>query len=87
MTAPDVRTPAAGPADAGDEEPSADIIAASGVERKREATVTALLAIHRGHIVHRLACGEYLVEWRGCTKHCRDLDELEAHARLVGSMR
>ena len=55
--------------------------------RKREATAIALLAIHRGHVVHRLRGGEYLVTWRGVSKHCRDLADLEAHARQVGAMR
>ena len=64
--------------------PSEHAVAAA---RKREATITALLAIHRGHVVHRLRGGEYIVSWRGVSKHCRDLADLEAHARQVGAMR
>lgn len=54
---------------------------------KRAATTIALLAIHGGHVVHRLAGGEFLVTWRGHSRHCRDLADLEAHARRVGAMR
>ena len=54
---------------------------------KHEATVIARLAIHAGQTVHRLIGGEYLVTWRNCTKHCRDLADLEAHAQRVRAMR
>ena len=69
-------------------EPPANEVAVppeADANRKREATAIARLAIHRGHVVHQLRGGEYLVEWRGCTRHCRDLAELEQHARRVGA--
>lgn len=55
----------------------------SAAERKRLATARAALAIG-GHQVHELAGGGFLVLWRGWSRHCRDLPELEAHARRVG---
>lgn len=55
--------------------------------RKREATAVAALALHGGHVVHKLEGGRYLVVWRGLTRECADLDELEAHARRVGVLR
>ncbi len=64
----------------------AEHMAAADAERKRRANCIARLAL-RGHVVHELTCGEFLVEWRGCMRHCRDLGELEQHARRVGVVR
>ena len=90
MRPPQVEAPrAGGHGDEAQREAQTDrgILRASEAERKCEATVTALLAIHGGHVVHPLRGGEFLVVWRGCMRHCRDLTELEAHARRVGAMR
>jgi len=58
---------------------------AAALPRKHEATLTAQLAL-RGHAVHKLASGGYLVCWRGCTRHCGDLQSLEQFARQVGAI-
>lgn len=60
--------------------------AAAADDRKRLATLRAVLALHGGHVVHKLADGSYLVTWRAFSRECRDLAELEAHARRVGAM-
>lgn len=54
--------------------------------RKHLATLRAVLALHGGHVVHDLADGSYRVTWRAFSRECRDLAELEAHARRVGAM-
>ena len=55
--------------------------------RKRLATLRAVLALHGGHVVHELADGAFLVTWRAFSRQCRDLADLEAHARRTGAMR
>ena len=55
------------------------------VTRKRFEHARAVLALHGGHVVHALAGGSYLVCWRHLSRECRDLAELEAHARRVGA--
>ena len=52
---------------------------------KALATLTALLAM-RGHATHRMPNDQFLVTWRGCARHCRDVAELQAHAHLVGAI-
>ena len=51
---------------------------------KRFATQQAQLAL-RGHTVHHLASGGFLVVLVGYTRHFVDLDGLEAFARQVGA--
>lgn len=53
---------------------------------KVEATLTAALAL-RGHAVHKLATGGFLVCWLGHSRHCGDLESLAAFARQVGAVR
>jgi hypothetical protein len=53
---------------------------------KRLATLRAALAI-KGHQVHELASGTYLVTWMNCARHCGDLDALADFARQVGAVR
>lgn len=55
-------------------------------ERKHEATLMAKLAL-RGHAVHRIATGGYLVCRHGYVKHCADLEALQAFAWQVGAVR
>ncbi len=54
--------------------------------QKQEATLTAALAL-RGHAVHKLARGGYLVCWQGCSRHCGNLESLHAFARQVGAVK
>lgn len=54
-------------------------------QTKPLATLRALLAI-RGHQVHVLASGSFLVCWMGHSRHCGDLVSLEAFARQVGAI-
>lgn len=61
--------------------------AAQAEGRKRLATLRAVLALHGGHVVHELADGAFLVTWRAFSRECRDLADLEAHARRVGALR
>lgn len=61
--------------------------AASSADRKWLATLRAVLALHGGHVVHELDDGAFLVTWRAFSRECRDLDDLEAHARRVGALR
>lgn len=53
---------------------------------KHESTLVAKLAL-RGHATHKLASGGYLVVWQGCSRHCGDLESLEAFARQVGAFK
>ncbi|MBA4263786.1 MAG: hypothetical protein C0453_01780 [Comamonadaceae bacterium] len=50
---------------------------------KREATLLAQFAL-RGHAVHRLADGGFLVCRHGYAKHCPDLAALAGFARQTG---
>lgn len=86
MSAPQKRTPRGGRGASAEGTGDATIPPASDAERKRRATCIALLALH-AHIVQELSGGAFLVSWRGCLAHCRDLAELEALARGVGAMR
>lgn len=61
--------------------------AALAAERKRLATLRAMLALHGGHVVHELPGGAFLVTWHAFSRECRDLAELEAHAHRVGALR
>lgn len=54
--------------------------------RKRFEHLRALLAFRR-QTVHQLADGGYLVASQSWSRECRDLAELEAHARRVGALR
>lgn len=69
--------------------PTADAgqVATADAERKRFEHLRALLALHSGHAVYQLADGGFLVAWKALSRECRDLAELEAHARRVGAMR
>lgn len=51
---------------------------------KLESTLIAQFAL-RGHTVFRLEAGGYLVCWQGCSRHCGDLESLEAFARQLGA--
>ncbi|MDZ4290734.1 MAG: hypothetical protein U1C47_02290 [Hydrogenophaga sp.] len=62
------------------------IVSAREQERKHEATLMAKLAI-RGHAVHRIATGGYLVCRHGYVKHCADLEALQAFAWQVGAVK
>lgn len=53
---------------------------------KRLSTLRAALAI-KGHAVHELRSGAFLVTWMNCTRHCGDIEALEAFARQVGAIR
>jgi len=48
-------------------------------------TLRAVLAL-RGHQVHGLASGGFLVCWLGHSRHCGDMVSLEAFARQVGAV-
>lgn len=61
------------------------IVAQPLEERKHEATLMAKLAL-RGHAVHRMVEGGYLVVFHGYVKRCADLDALEGFARIVGAV-
>jgi len=61
-------------------------VAADVLPEKHEATLTAALAL-RGHAVHKLASGGFLVCWQGHSRHCGDLESLQAFARQVGAVR
>lgn len=62
-----------------------DCAAVDDAARKRFEHLRALLALHRGHVVHQLAAGGFLVTWKGLSRECADLAELDAHARRVGA--
>lgn len=83
MAPPKQQTPLAGGVAEENTLTDALIVAERAAFDKRIATVRAQLAL-RGHAVHLLAEGGYLVVWRGLSRECRDLGELEAHARRVG---
>lgn len=53
---------------------------------KAEATLMAQLAL-RGHATHKLASRGFLVVWQGYSRHCSDIEALEAFARQVGAVR
>ena len=53
---------------------------------KLVSTLEAALAL-KGHQCHKLATGGFLVVWKGCSRHCSDIDTLEAFARQVGAIR
>lgn len=64
----------------------AAVAPAQATTSKREATIIAALAL-KGHAVHRLATGGFLVSrWTG-TRHCQDVESLDAFARQVGALR
>lgn len=50
---------------------------------KRLATLIAAFAL-KGHTVHSLLTGGYLVAWHGYTRHCSDIAALESFAAQVG---
>jgi hypothetical protein len=60
-----------------------DDLAEQDAQIKRLATLCARLVL-RGHVVHALSTGGFLVCWRGHSRHCSDLVSLEAFARQVG---
>lgn len=53
-------------------------------ESKLLATIIAGCAL-RGHAVHELAGGEFLISRWGMTRHCPGIAELEAFARQIGA--
>ena len=53
---------------------------------KARATLFAALAI-AGHAVHKTTAGGFLVTRWNMTRHCADLQELEAFARQIGAIR
>lgn len=55
-------------------------------QSKRTATLKAQFAL-KGHAVHRLEGGAFLVTRWGLVRACRDLDELETFARQIGVAR
>lgn len=61
-----------------------DDLAEQDAQIKRLATLCARLVL-RGHVVHALSTGGFLVCWRGHSRHCSDLVSLEAFARQVGA--
>jgi len=61
-------------------------VAADVLPEKHEALLTAALAL-RGHAVHKLASGGFLVCWQGHSRKCGDLESLQAFARQVGAVR
>lgn len=75
------------PAGAGVGTPAPEADTAAALEAKTESTTIALLAIHGGHVVHKLQGGEYLVVWRSQHRHCANLAELQTHARRLGAVR
>jgi hypothetical protein len=57
--------------------------------RKRFEHLRAVLALRDGHVVHELAEGGFMVCWRGLSRECRDLAELEqfsadARTKILG---
>jgi hypothetical protein len=62
------------------------IVSAREQERKYEATLMARFAL-RGHAVHRMVEGGYMVCRQGYAKHCPTLEALQAFARQVGVAR
>lgn len=52
---------------------------------KRAATLQAQLAL-RGHVVHRIQGGGFLVTRYNMHRHCGDVESLEAFARQVGAI-
>lgn len=52
---------------------------------KRVATLIAQLAL-RGHVVHRIQGGGFLVTRHSMHRHCVDVESLEAFARQVGAI-
>lgn len=59
---------------------------ASDAERKRFESLRAALALRNGHQVHKVDTG-FLVVWQGCTRHCGDIEALEAFAKQIGALR
>lgn len=60
--------------------------AATPAQCKTFVTLCAALAL-RGHQVHELASGEYLVTRWGLSRVCPSLDALQAFARQIGAVR
>lgn len=58
--------------------------AAAAAQRKRFEGLRAALAL-RGHELHQLADGTFLVRRWGLTRDLSDLDAVEAFARQVGA--
>lgn len=63
------------------------IVVGTDAERKRRDTLTAMLALHGGHVVTVMPSGEYLVSLRGVSTFVADVDALELFARRVGAVR
>lgn len=68
------------------QEAEAPIVAQPVDDGKAEATLMAQLAL-RGHATHKLASRGFLVVRQGCSRHCSDIEALEAFARQVGAIR
>jgi hypothetical protein len=60
------------------------IVANAESQRKAEATLAALFALH-GHEVAKLSDGSYLIARWGLSRRCADLAELRAFAQRIGA--
>lgn len=86
MTAPEVRTPRV-PAEANAmESEQSPIVPPSGPDCKSVAAIIAALQL-KGHQVHELAGGEFLVTRWGMTRALPDVRALVAFARQVLGVR
>lgn len=61
------------------------IVAGDVEQRKSLATIVARFAL-RGHSVHQLSEGGFLVCRHGLSKHCPDMPSLVHFARVTGVM-
>lgn len=68
-----------------DQNTTIQIVAPETGERKRLATIVAKFAL-RGHVVHAMAEGGYLVCRHGYVRHCKDISTLEAFGKQVGAL-
>jgi hypothetical protein len=83
MSAPNDRAAGAATPATAQENTHTSIVGEHPETCKREATLMAQFAL-RGHAVHRLADGGYLVCKHGFVKHCPDLHALAGFARQTG---
>lgn len=93
MSAPDVRTPGGNRANAGKETENKRSVSPAAACRndgastreKLLATICAALAL-RGHQVHTLASGEFLVCRWGLSRVCPSIETLRTFARQIGAL-
>jgi hypothetical protein len=83
MAAPQMRTPGGNRASAGHEAADAAIVGQADAEHKAEATLRAELAL-RGHSLHRLANGGFLVSMCSLSRELPDLRAVRQFAKQVG---